>query len=344
MSTMLIRTLLAGLLALSFVPPSAAVLAQDATPEPASANINIIEPEIYIEDASGAEENLRRPSLLNANQRLRTDATGQALVTWFFDGTETMVGPNTILALHALTGEPGGDFYLETELVTGHIAAGIGDVAAASAGEWLFRTPDFTIRPVQGQFELTVADGVTHLVVTDGRVEIAPDAGGETRTVEAGEFVTSERGTADILPITDDGLEPNLAGACTATANTNLNVRLAPNEDSRRIGGLRAGQTVWVRGITEGALWLQVYVEHETDEANRPSYGWIYGPATELNDDACQNVLRTALDAQIYGGPGIAEVAEQIGGDQDDAGEAPEPEPTPSPTGAAGDNAGDSAN
>ena len=292
------------LAALTVMVTGGTIAAQNAS-QTSQAMVNIIAPELFRVDDSGNEENIRFPTLFSVGETLRTDASGQVLLTWFYDGTETMLGPNTTITLDAFEGEPAGDFYLETELSAGHIAAGLGDVAAASPGEWRIRTPAFMLRPISGQFELIVlTDGTTRLIVTDGTVEILSE-GDQPAVVQEGEFVVSDNGAAESRALTDNGITTNLVGACSATANTNLNVRLAPNEDSRRLDGLKTGDQVWVRGITEGSLWLQVYIQTDPDDPETQNYGWVYGPATTIAQNACEDVIRPALDAQIYGGAGM---------------------------------------
>jgi len=268
--------------------------------------INIIVPEVYATRAGEAESRLIEESVMQPGETLRTDEAGVALITWFYDGTETLLGQNTSLTLNNFSGEAQGEFAVELSLDSGHVVSGLGVVAANSTqGTWTLKTPAFTVKLLRGQFEVTVAeDGTTTLIVTEGRVEVlAGDA--EAFPVDANQFLVGAPGTAQ--NVSEDGVAPSasLSGLCTATAPTNLNVRLSPNQDSRKLGGVQTGQVFWVRASTEGNLWLQVYFQTPADDEEAHNYAWVYGPAVDLNPDTCGTILRAALDAHLYGGAGV---------------------------------------
>jgi hypothetical protein len=273
--------------------------------EPVLGAINVVVPDVFVIPAGGGDEGmLSGPSSLDPGETLRTDAAGVALVTWFYDGTESALGQGSSLALNDFSGDANADFVIDATLSVGHLTSQLGTLATgAAAGEMRITTPTFTVHPLSGEFELWVTDaGDTTLIVTLGRVEVqAGDAA--PYTVDANQYLVGAPGTAQTL--SDDGITPNLTGVCTATTPTNLNIRLAPNENSRRLGGAEAGQVFWVRSSTEGNLWLQVYYQTAADDEEARNYGWIYGPAVQLDTENCGTILRAELDAHLFGGPGV---------------------------------------
>jgi hypothetical protein len=52
-------------------------------------------------------------------------------------------------------------------------------------------------------------------------------------------------------------------------------------------------------------LWLQVYFQTAADDVEARNYGWIYGPAVQLDSDNCGTILRAELDGHLFGGPGV---------------------------------------
>jgi mannose-6-phosphate isomerase-like protein (cupin superfamily) len=293
-------------------------LAQD---QPVLGAINIIVPDVWITPAEGGDEVLlSEASSLDPGEVLRTDETGVALVTWFYDGTESAVGQDSSLKLNAFSGDASGAFVIDAELSYGHLTSELGGVAAdvSEGGQMTIATPQFVVHPLRGEFELWVTqEGETTLIVTEGRVEVlVGDA--EPFPVDANQYLVGAPGEAQEL--SSDGITPNLTGVCTATTPTNLNVRLAPSEDSRRLGGAETGQVFWVRSSTEGNLWLQVYFQTPPEDEEGHNYGWIYGPAVQLDPDNCSVILRAALDGHLFGGPGVdkglgtAGESEPIGG------------------------------
>jgi hypothetical protein len=290
-------------LILSMLLVGAPVLAQD---QPVLGAINIIVPDVWVTPAGGGDEAvLSGPSSFDPGEALRTDDAGVALITWFYDGTESAVGQASDLTLNAFSGDANSAYVIDVDLHYGHLTTALGTVATESAegGKMTITTPQYTVHPLRGEFELWVTqDGQTTLIVTEGRVEVlVGDAA--PFPVDANQYLVGLPGTAETLSA--DGVTTNLSGVCTATANTNLNVRLAPNENSRRLGGVEAGQALWVRSATEGNLWLQVYFQTAPDDEEGHNYGWVYGPATLLNPDTCGTILRAALDGHLFGGPGV---------------------------------------
>jgi hypothetical protein len=286
-------------------------LAQD---QPVLGAVNIIVPDLWVTPAEGGDEVvLSEASVLDPGEVLRTDETGVALVTWFYDGTESALGQDSSLKLNAFSGTADGAFVIDAELSYGHLTSGLGIVATevSADGMMTITTPAFVVHPLRGEFELWVTkEGETTLIVTEGRVEVmVGDA--EPFPVDENQYLVGAPGVAETL--STDGITVNLGGVCTATTPTNLNIRLAPSEDSRRLDGAQAGQVFWVRSSTEGDLWLQVYFETAPDDEEGHNYGWIYGPAVQLDPDTCGAILRSALDGHLFGGPGVDKALGEAG-------------------------------
>ncbi|RPI94611.1 MAG: hypothetical protein EHM39_12185 [Chloroflexi bacterium] len=199
-------------------------------------------------------------------------------------------------------------FAVDVALDAGHLVTAFGGAPGGESGSAMtIATPAFTVHPLGSEFELWVTEsGETTLVVTWGSVEVL--VGDEAPfPVDANHYLVGAPGIAQVL--STDGVTPSLTGVCTATTPTNLNVRLAPNEDSRRLGGTLAGQAFWVRSSTEGNLWLQVYFQTDALDEEARNLGWIYGPAVQLDPENCGTILRSALDGRLFGGPGIDHAA-----------------------------------
>jgi hypothetical protein len=300
-------------------------LAQDETPTPQPpvlGAINIIAPELYHTPAGGQETRLVAHSVINPGDTLRTDENGTGLITWFYDGTESVLGPNSSLTLNDFSGEAKGAYVINLTLHSGHLISGLGGIASdlSTGGSWILSTPAFNVKLLRGQFEVTVADnGAATLAVTQGRVEVTIGSG-QPFPVDANQYLLSTDGAVKML--SDDGVTPNLTGVCTATAKSDLNIRLAPNQDSRRLGGVKTDQVFWVESGTEGNLWIQVYYQTPPEDEEGHNYGWVYGPAVTLDESVCAVLTRAPLDARMFGGPGI----------ENALGTAGESEPIPTPT------------
>ncbi len=294
---LVIGALLAGLLG---SPASA----QD---QPVMGAIHIIVPDVWITPADGDEVRLSAASVIDAGETLRTDENGVALITWASDGSESALGQNSRLTVDTLSSAD-GTFTVETTLEAGRLVTAFGGAPGEELGSALtISTPAFDVQALGSEFELWVTEtGETTLVVTWGRVEVL--VGDEAPfPVDANHYLVGAPGIAQVL--STDGVTPTLAGVCTAATPTNLNVRLTPSEDSRRLGGTLAGQVFWVRSATEGNLWLQVYFQTDPLDEEARNFGWIYGPAVQLDAEHCGTILRSALDGRLFGGPGFDNAA-----------------------------------
>lgn len=281
------------------------VSAQDD--KPIIGAINIIDADLFITPADGsAEVRLIERSVLEPGETLRVDENGTALVTWFYDGTEMVLDNSTTLTLNQVSGNADQDFVIDTTLTVGHVVAGMGDVAYLQEnGAFTIATPEFVVKVLRGQIDLTVAeDGATRLVVTHGRAEVMIE-GGDVVVVDEKNYLVSGADAAEAF--TEDGVSVSLDGVCTATVAGDLVVRLAPNQESRQLAGLTAGQTLWVRAGSEGNLWLQVYLQTEAHDEEGQNFGWVYGPAVTLSADTCGHILHAPLDAELFGGEGVDE-------------------------------------
>lgn len=295
---------------------SAGALAQDDD-APVLGAVNVIEPNVFVTETDGEERPVFDLTSLESGEALRTDETGVALVTWFYDGTEVVLGANAQLTINSFSGESDTEFEIDLTLDAGHLAGGIGSVASASGGTWKLSTPAFMIQVISGQFEVMVnEDGTAWLVVTKGSVELA-QADDDWVTVEANHYFAGD----GVQALSDDGVTPNVSmdGICTASASTNLVVRMFPSENSQRLDGVPEGQTLWVRAGTQGKLWLQVYFETDPVQDDLHNYGWVYGPATVMDEAACDGLPRVALVGRMYGGPGV-DNADSLTPTEDEAG------------------------
>ena len=281
-----------------------AALAQDDEDQPVLGAIDIVEPNLFITE-EGAERPVYDLTSFEPGETLRTDETGVALVTWFYDGTESLLGMDANVTLNSFSGTNTTAWDVDLTLNAGLLVSGVGAVAAdvGDGGTFVVSTPTFSVQLLRGQMEMMVdEDGVVSLYVTEGRAEVSME-GMDTLTVDANQYYVD--GMAEAAAMTDDGVTPNMEGLCTATTNTNLVVRMYASEDSQRLDGVPSGQEFWVRAGSEGFLWLQVYFETDPNQPDLHNFGWIYGPATDFDLEACPGLPHAELAAQLYGGPGI---------------------------------------
>ncbi len=137
--------------------------------------------------------------VLAEGESIRTDATGQALLT-FFTGDETEVAPNTELKIEVMQGEADGDNQIQLNVLVGQVTNRI-DRTLNSNSRYEVKTPSadaavrgtiYTVKvePITGRSTFSVQDGVV-AVTAQNKTEFA-QAGFEI-VVEPGQPPSSPR-------------------------------------------------------------------------------------------------------------------------------------------------------
>jgi len=270
--------------------------------------ITVLVENVYVSQPGSSEETRAGRAAFDPGETLRTDATGAVLISWFYDGTETVLAQNSRLTLNRLELNEGVGV-VEMTLQQGHLIAGVGHrISGESPGTFDITLPDAQVRLLEGHAEITVgAEGTSLIIVTFGRAEVRTGTGDPVTLVANEIFFGGEKST-----VTTDGVTPGtnraLDALCFTTANTNLVVRMYPSENSQRLGGVPSGQVLWVRAATDGNLWLQIAYATDPLQTDLFNYGWVYGPATTLGEN-CDILPRVDLNAQLYGGRGLPDSA-----------------------------------
>lgn len=137
--------------------------------------------------------------VLAEGDSIRTDATGQALLT-FFTGDETEVAPNTELKIEVMQGEANGDNQIQLNVLVGQVTNRI-DRTLNTNSRYEVKTPSadaavrgtiYTVKvePVTGRSTFSVEEGIV-AVTAQNKTEIA-QAGFEI-VVEPGQPPSSPR-------------------------------------------------------------------------------------------------------------------------------------------------------
>jgi hypothetical protein len=280
-------------------------LAQDETPPaPVLGAVNIIVPDLWVTPAEGGDEALlNEASSLDPGESLRSDETGVALITWFYDGTESALGPDSSLKLNAFSGEAREAFVLDAELTNGHLVTGVGNAVAegVGGGQMTITTPRSGSPAARRVRAVGNGRGRNNLDRDSGQVEVQVGDADPVAVEEINSWsarpAQHQRSATTVLRL--------ISAACAPLLPDEPQRPSGSSEESRRLGGIETGQVFWVRSATEGNLWLQVYFQTEPEDEEGRNFGWIYGPAVDLDPDACATLIRSALDGRLFGGLGV---------------------------------------
>ncbi len=234
---------------------------------------------------------VRVEAIVGVGDRIRTDATGRARITFFSDGTDTELLPNTEYRIQTFSGTA-ETFTITAEVVVGQTLQRLSRILDSNSS-YNILTPGMGLVARGTQFAIRVEDsGRSAMLVSEGQVE-AHMAGSDNRSpasavrVEPGFGVRAAVGAAlsDVVRArTFEELDAALDG-CTATLTTpddaSLNVRAAPATSAELLGYLSAAAVTRLFGRVADTDWYRVAF------ADSPTgYGWILS-STAVVDSAC---------------------------------------------------------
>jgi len=251
---------------------------------------------------------------------IRTDETGEARITFFDDGTETDLTPNTEYRINTFMGDT-ETFSISVEVLAGETIQRLNSALDANSN-YEIETPGMALAARGTVFALRVEDnGRSGMIVSEGAV--AASAADEPVSVEAQFGVRSPAGEplSDVVRAsTFEELYDALDGCnvvVPSLGDVRLNVRLAPNLDAQRVGTIAPSQIDLFVGTNEGGEWYRVPF--------REGFGWVQVTSADIQADCS---LRLFTDDQQEN----PEAYEFLG---DPIDMEPTPEPTPTVTEAA---------
>ncbi|MCI0710993.1 MAG: FecR domain-containing protein [Chloroflexi bacterium] len=270
----MMRRVLILLLIVSFLAPFAPTHAQE---ELLVASLEVINASV---DVKRVDTDVWIPvtfeTLLAQGDMIRTDEEGEAIITFFADGTSTELQPETEVII--------ADFRVEEEAftITLEILAGITiqQVERILDQDSSYRviTPGVNMTVRGTDFAVRVEeDGRSSLLTFDGQVNASDtpvDGGFGVRAVD-GEL--SDVVSADSFEALDTALD-----GCVATSSiqldVQLNVRSGPATSNDVIATIPPSDIETVYGTIIGNTWYRIQLDDG-------SYGWIAADAVGLADE-----------------------------------------------------------
>ncbi|MBK8025865.1 MAG: FecR domain-containing protein [Chloroflexi bacterium] len=215
---------------------------------------------------------VRVEAIVGVGDRIRTDATGRARITFFADGIETEILAASEMRIEQFRGSEEA-FELNVEVLIGQTAQRI-QRALDSSSSYLVTTPGMTLAARGTEFTVRVEDGGrSAMLVTEGTVDAGKSAQSEDAQVPSGFGVRAavDSELSDVVRATTFAELDAALDGCPATLTTpddvSLNVRLAPQIDAPRIGTVSAAEVGLLYGVTEGGDWYRI--------AFRGGFAWI---------------------------------------------------------------------
>jgi hypothetical protein len=262
-------------------------------------------------------------AIVGVGDIIETNETGRARITFFADGTETELLPNTQYTIVEFTGDD-TTFNLTVEILVGQTTQRLGRILDANSS-YDVRTSGMTLAARGTVFDIRVLDnGQSGMIVTEGIVNSSKE--GQEADVPNGFGVRaeSEGALSDVVAATNFAELDSALDGCTTNIRTtddvSLNVRLAPSTEAPRVGTIAASDVTILLGTIDGTTrWYRI--------AFRGGFGWILS-STAAVGDACSGLRvfpsDVVEDASLY---------ESLGDSIEiDALTTPQPEVTPEAT------------
>lgn len=223
-------------------------------------------------------------AIVGVGDVIRTDATGEARITFFSDGVETDILPNSEFSIDTFSGgvEPTDSFDLEVSVLVGQTVQRLGRVLDASS-TYNVNTPGMTLAARGTIFAIRVEDsGRAGMLVSEGMVDAEADEEVSDVPAEFGIRSAVDEALSDVVRAsTFDELDSALDG-CVVTVSTSddvrLNVRIAPSTDSFRVGTIGADEIDTFFGVSESNSWYRVPFNG--------GFGWILSTSSSV-DSTC---------------------------------------------------------
>lgn len=213
---------------------------------------------------------VRVEGIVGVGDMIRTDATGRARITFFDNGTDTELQPNTTYKINQFEAVADG-FNLEAEVVVGQTLQRLGRLLDANSNYTII-TPGMTLVARGTVFRIRVEDTArSAMLVDEGLVDAGNEDANADVAVGFGIRAEPETTLSDVVRAsTFDQLDAALDG-CTASISTaddvSINVRVAPNREADLLGYVDAGSITVLYGETESSNWYRIMYED--------GFGWI---------------------------------------------------------------------
>lgn len=231
-----------------------------------------------------------REAIVGVGDTIRTDATGRVRITFFSDGVDTELLPNTEYAITQFEGA-GESFQITVQVVLGQTVQRLQRLLDSNSS-YNINTNGMTLAARGTQFSVRVeASGRSGMLVTEGNVDAT--SGEATASVPPSFGIRADRATglSDVVKAsTFDELDAAIDGCSavlTLADDVSLNVRTAPRRDGRQIGYATAEDVAQILGTNQSANWYRI--------AFADGYGWV-SVANVSIDENCAGIRIFADD------------------------------------------------
>ncbi|MCU0466319.1 MAG: FecR domain-containing protein, partial [Anaerolineae bacterium] len=209
-------------------------------------------------------------AIVGVGDVIRTDAEGSARITFFADGTDVTLQPNTEYRIVTFSGGE-ENFNLTVEVLAGQALHRLSRLLGANSS-YDVQTPGLTLAARGTAFAVRVeANGRSAMIVTEGTVNAAAEEGAADVPELFGVRAEVDNALSEVVPATSfaelDAALDGCAASITITDDVSLNIRSGPSRDSELLGTLFAEDITQFYGVNETGDWYRIMFED--------GFGWV---------------------------------------------------------------------
>ncbi|NWF67566.1 MAG: FecR domain-containing protein [Chloroflexi bacterium] len=219
-------------------------------------------------------------AIVGVGDVIRTGANGRARITFFADGVDTELLPNTQYRIQRFEGN-GDSFNITVEVLVGQTTQRLSRLLDANSSYDVF-TPGMALAARGTQFAIRVEDsGRSAMLVSEGTVDASQDDASAEVPPEFGIRAAAGSGLSDVVRARSfEELDAALDGcpaALTTPDDTSLNVRIGARRDFPRVGTIAPEEVTVLIGVVESGDWYRIPF--------RGGFGWILSSTADISDD-----------------------------------------------------------
>ncbi|MBZ0310557.1 MAG: SH3 domain-containing protein [Anaerolineae bacterium] len=244
-------------------------------------------------------------TLINVGDAIRTDATGEARITFFEDGTATILTPNSEVRIRKFSGQA-RQFDLSLEVIGGIVRQQVNNLLETESNYEVI-TPGMSMTVRGTNFDVRVeATGRSALVAFEGTVSAANPDGSADVARGFGVRAEVDQPLSDVVAAASfEELDAVLDG-CTGHFNTNgdvrLYVRVSPSRDAVAVGSVDPADVSVLLGATADNQWYRIPF--------RGGFGWVSATFMDVTiSDTCPGIRQyndvPLEDAALYTTPDL---------------------------------------
>lgn len=219
-------------------------------------------------------------AIVGVGDQIRTDTTGRARITFFADGVDTELLPNTQYRIGRFEGSE-DSFTIEAEVIIGQTTQRLNRLLDANS-KYEIDTPGMSMGARGTAFAIRVeADGRSAMLVSDGNVAAANDSSSADVPPGFGIRALVDQSLSEVVHATTfaelDAALDGCSASLTAPDDVSLNVRLGPARDFDKVGTIEPAQITVLFGTVESGGWYRI--------AFRGGFGWILSSTADISED-----------------------------------------------------------